>query len=137
MAYGTSLPLGGRSVMVRELSVAEVRDWLKDLASAHPDEEIDLADVLLFESEGLRLADFLRLTDLSPAELGALSVQTELEALLARCKEVNPRFFKALDRLLATGRMAIQQQASTPSNTPAPSLGVWFTRMFGRGHGAG
>lgn len=137
MAYGTSLPLGGRSVMVRELSVAEVRDWLKDLASAHPDAEIDLADVLLYEAEGLRLADFLRLTDLSPAELGALSVQTELEALLAKCKEVNPRFFTALDRLLATGRMAIQQRASTPSNKPAPSSPGWFTRMFGRGHGAG
>lgn len=136
MGYSKLIPLGGRAVAVRELSAGEVRAWLKDLASADPDEEIDMADVLLFENEGLRLADFLRLTDLSSDELDAMSVQTELEALLAKCKEVNPRFFTALDRLLATGRMAIQQRASTPSNRPAPNSPGWFTRMFGRGHGA-
>lgn len=136
MAYSKPIQLGGRVVAVRELTAAEVRAWLKDLASADPDEAIDLADVLLFEAEGLRLADFLRLTDLTPTELDALSVQTGLEALLAKCKEVNPRFFSALDRLLATGRMAIQQRASTPSNKPAPSSPGWFTRMFGRGPGA-
>lgn len=122
-------------VKVRELTVAEIRDWLKDLASTDPDREIDLADWLLFQDEGLRLADFRRMTDLSAADLEAMA-PTELEALLARCKEVNPRFFTALARVRAMGELAIQRRNSTPSNAPAPRSPGWFARMFGRGPGA-
>lgn len=123
-------------VVVRELAAAEIRAWLKDLASPDPAAEIDLADYLLFEDEGLRVSDFLRLTDLEPVALWAL-LPSELEDLLAKSREVNPRFFTALGRVLATGRLAIQQRVSTTSNAPAPSSRGWFARMFGRGRGAG
>lgn len=135
MRHSSMVVIAGRPVAVRELTAAEVRAWLKDIATTDPAAEIDLADWLLFEDEGLRLVDFCRMTDLSPADLEAFSVQTDLEALYAKCKEVNPRFFLAYGRLLARG-MAALRSGSTPSNAPAPSSPGWFTRMFGRGPGA-
>lgn len=123
-------------VAVRELTAAEIRDWLKDMITADPAGEIDLADYLLFEHEGLRVSDFLRLTDMEPEALWALT-PSELEDIGAKCREVNPRFFSVLGKVLATGHLAIQQRASTTSNAPAPSSRGWFARMFGRGRGAG
>lgn len=126
-------PIG--PVTVRELTVAEIRDWLKDLATADPDQPVDLADWLLFEDEGLRLSDFTRLTNLSADELRDLA-PSDLEAILAKCREVNPRFFLALGRVLALGRLSIQARNSTTSNAPARGWRARFTRMFGRGPGA-
>lgn len=122
-------------VTVRELTVAEVRAWLKDLAALDADGEIDLADWLLFEGEGLRLADFQRMTDLAARDLDALT-PSELEAVLACCREVNPRFFSVHGRVLAMGRQVLSRPSSTPSNAPARGWRTAFARMFGRGPGA-
>lgn len=124
-----------RRVRVRELIVSEVRDWLQALATEDPDVAIDLADYLLFEDAGIRLVDFARMTDLSSQDLESLA-PSDLESVLAKCREVNPRFFRVLDRVLATGRLAMQRPVSTPSSKPAPSSPGWFTRMFTRGRGA-
>lgn len=125
-----------RLASVRELTVAEVRDWLRALATPPEEAEIDLADWLLYQDEGLRVSDFARLTDLSIEAVQALT-PSQLDAILARAKELNPRFFSALGRVLAMGRMSLQAVASTTSNAPAPKSPNWFTRTFGRGHGAG
>lgn len=127
--------IDGKSILLRELTVADIRNWLAALAVAD-DAPVDLADVLLFEDAGLRVGDFARLTNLSPEAIAALT-PAALEQVLAKSREVNPRFFLALGRVLALGRMSIQQRPSPTSSAPARSSPGWFTRMFTPGHGAG
>ncbi len=130
------IAIGAQVVGFRELTVAEVRAWLQSLAVADEIEGVDLADVLLFEDEGIRLRDFSRLTDLTFDRLQAMT-PAELGDVLAKCREVNPRFFLALGRVLALGRLSIQQRLSIASKPPAPKSRGWFTRMFTPGRGAG
>lgn len=130
------IPIGPMMVGIHELTVDQVRDWLQSLAVPDSAESVDLADVMLFEDEGLRLRDFCRLTDLSSADLGHLT-PADLDTLLIKCREVNPRFFLALGRVLALGRMSIQQRLSTASKPLAPRSRGWFARMFTPGPGAG
>lgn len=131
-----SMQINGRSIGLRELTVGEVRDWLQSLAVPDAGAEIDLADVLLFQDEGIRLSDFTRLTDLSLDDLQRLT-PAELADVLAKCREVNPRFFLVLGRVLALGQMSLQRQQSMASKPPALRSRNWFTRMFTPGRGAG
>lgn len=121
-------------VGVREITAGEVRAWLLELITAQDDREIDLADYLLFEDEAWRLADFARMTSLDAVEIEALR-PSDLEAVLIKCKEVNPRFFSVLERLRMRGLAAMRAHDSRSLSTPARSWLAAFTRMFGAGRG--
>lgn len=95
---------GGRRITVRELTVAELRNWLKDLENAK-DKTIDLV------TEGIipdaSLTDVSRMIDLTLEDLDALT-PTQIAGMVAVCKELNPHFFQLRDRLMVAAR-SIQQ----------------------------
>ncbi|MBF0626437.1 MAG: hypothetical protein HQL82_16735 [Magnetococcales bacterium] len=92
--------LDGRTVTVRELTVAEVRLWLKDLDQLR-EGAIDLV------TEGIMadasLGDVARMTDLQAADLDEMT-PSAIEGLITACREINPHFFRMRDRLLEAAR---------------------------------
>ncbi|MBF0626518.1 MAG: hypothetical protein HQL82_17150 [Magnetococcales bacterium] len=92
--------LDGRTVTVRELTVAEVRLWLKDLDQLR-EGALDLV------TEGIMadasLGDVARMTDLQAADLDEMT-PSAIEGLIAACREINPHFFRLRDRLLEAAR---------------------------------
>lgn len=101
-----TMTIGGREVTVRELTVAEIRAWLKDLEGGPGEDLLDLALI-----EETRLSDLARMTDIAPADLEALTPR-ELRQVLVAAREVNADFFGLRDRLLRLGRSAMEQGAA-------------------------
>lgn len=84
------LNLDGREVIVRELTVAGVRQMLM------PDTAEDVVGAALFEE--VRLVDLQRMTSLSAEDVEALR-PSELRQVLDACREMNRDFFAMLARL--------------------------------------
>ncbi|CAD5377149.1 conserved hypothetical protein [Pseudomonas sp. OF001] len=87
------LSLDGAPVIVREMTVLQVREWL---ASATAERPLDLVGDGLFPA--CALADLPRMTDLTPERIDSLR-PSQLEQVIAACKELNPHFFAMTERL--------------------------------------
>lgn len=99
------------AVAVRELTVGEIRAWLKEpFAGAEP----DVVGALLLADTGMTLADLQRFTTLDAATLEA-ATPSALRALALRVKEVNADFFALL--------AAAAGFARAPNPSPEPSAG--------------
>lgn len=90
------ITVDGKSVEIKELSVADVREYLRiaeseTLAGATLDPVIDL----MFD--GFSLRDIAAMTDLSLEGMDALTPK-QINAIADACKEVNPSFFQMADR---------------------------------------
>ena len=84
------LNMDGREVIVRELTVAGVRQMLM------PDGTDDVVGAALFEE--VRLVDLQRMTSLSTEDVEALR-PSQLRQVLDACREMNRDFFAMLARL--------------------------------------
>lgn len=84
------LNLDGREVIIRELTVAGVRQMLM------PDGTDDVVGAALFEE--VRLVDLQRMTSLSTEDVEALR-PSQLRQVLDACREMNRDFFAMLARL--------------------------------------
>lgn len=95
----------GRTVTVRELTVAEIRRWLLDMSDdAAAETDVDVVDQLLLDD--VALGDIARMTDLPVDEMDAMS-PSDLRALAKVCRELNADFFSLRDRLVGIGRAAM------------------------------
>lgn len=86
-----------RDVVCRELTVAEIRA----LFECAPADQVDA-----FLLPGISLTELSAMTDLSLEDMAALP-PSQLEKVLADCREVNPYFFDMqarLEKLLAAAR---------------------------------
>lgn len=99
----------GRLVKVRELTVGEIRAWLRDLENV---ETVDLVDGGLFDA--FSLSDVGRVTDLSAEEIDGMT-PSEIEAVVEAAREVNENFFALRSRLAEVGR-----QMAANSSGPSP-----------------
>lgn len=106
-----TVPVAGRAVTVRELSVREIREWL---ASATAPEHWDAVDELLLGE--ISLTDLARMTTVGPEVLGE-AYQSELAELLAVAKKLNPLFFGLAARL---AQVAADARAARPSDGSTP-----------------
>ena len=103
---------GGRSILFKELTLAEIRQWVSAVtadAEAAQNADFraltsDVATSLLFED--FDVGDIVILTDLVDDDLSAFTPD-ELAAIHARCKTVNARFFVMRGRLVEIGRAAM------------------------------
>lgn len=86
--------VGERRVMVRELTVGDVRNWLKE---AGADLTISAVDLLLIPE--ISLPDLARMTNLSVADMDDWQ-PSELRELMAVAKDLNADFFGLRGRLL-------------------------------------
>ena len=100
-------------VTVRELTVAEVRDWATESAAAgHRD------PVHAFALPDLGLDELARMTDSSAGELESFA-PSELDELVAAAKSLNPHFFRLRSALeWATGQV---MRAESPATSTEPS----------------
>lgn len=84
------LNLDGREIIVRELTVAGVRQMLL------PDDSGDVLGAALFEE--VRLVDLCLMTSLTGEDIEALR-PSQLRQVLEACRELNRDFFAMLARL--------------------------------------
>lgn len=110
MRVEKTVRIGDRDVVVREMTLGEVRAWLKEASTV---KLIPLADALLFE-------------DFSPSDLRAMVVgdvdldaftPSQLRELYAACQEVNADFFALRAKAVAQGRQMLADALSSP---PSP-----------------
>lgn len=115
MRMTRTVELEGRSVHLRELTVAEVRQWLLDLKARQPAETIDEVHALLFED--IDLADLVRMSDITLEQLDELP-PSAIDKLIAAAKTVNSHFFGLRKRLFDIGKKMMAKNLSADSNFP-------------------
>ncbi len=76
-------------VTVNELTVSDVRDWLKSMSER---EDFDIVNAGLFKAENCTIDDLLFMTDIDKAELDQLT-PTQIILIIDKAKKVNPHFF--------------------------------------------
>lgn len=89
IAVHRTVDFPSRTIVVREMTVAEIRAWIIDLETGiQPDEFLSLLNA------GFSLADLPRLTDATAAQIEALR-PSELERLVSIAKALNPDLFSS------------------------------------------
>ncbi|ACL71486.1 hypothetical protein Tgr7_0388 [Thioalkalivibrio sulfidiphilus HL-EbGr7] len=118
MRQEKQIDVAGRTVTVKELTVAEIRAWLRGLDQAEAGGGMqDLVDLALMDD--VSLSDIARMTSLRTAEIEELT-PSEIGAVVAVCREVNPRFFGLQDRLRMVARRVAGRAVSTPAAEAEP-----------------
>lgn len=102
--------LGDLRVAVKELTVADMRQWWADVESGTG--SVDAIDGGLFED--VSLSDLARMTDLTVEDMAPLA-PSELRSVIDTCREVNPDFFRMQERLATIGRHLLSGISSAPS----------------------
>ena len=92
-----AVQIGDRELVVRELSVAEVRNWIGSLDA----KEVDLVDELLID--GVQLSAVRLMAGISKDEMEEM-MPSELDKVVDAAKMVNHRFFSMVDRVVAASR---------------------------------
>ncbi|WP_375738075.1 hypothetical protein [Pseudomonas boanensis] len=87
--------IGERRVTVRELTVAEVRQWLNDAAGKV---SVDTVDAMLFEE--ISLPDLARMTSLDVESMGDWQ-PSQLREVIAAAKDLNKDFFAMRERIVS------------------------------------
>ena len=113
MTLTKTIQLPDLMVTVRELTVGEIRAWMKRTADGGYD---PVDDTLLQE---VSLADLYAMTDLKAGQAENLT-PSQLRLVFDGCREVNPDFFGLRDRIESAGRQILERLSSDLSETPAP-----------------
>lgn len=101
MAASGQVRIGERDITVREVSVAEVRDWIVEIEAGA---QVDPLRAFVFDD--CSLDDLARMCDLSAEDMERYG-PLELAPLRDKCKAFNPHFFKVREALVGVSR-AIQ-----------------------------
>lgn len=94
------LELGDARITVRELTVADVRQWLADAEKAEAD-GVDVVGSLLLDD--ISLADLTQMTDASVSDLDALPLSA-LHKVVDAAKSLNPDFFALRGKIIKAAR---------------------------------
>lgn len=114
MPATASIPLGQHTVTVREVSVAEVREWV---AEHEAGAALDPLRAFIFDD--CSLDDLARMCDLSASDMEAFG-PLELTPLRDKCKALNPHFFKVREALASVSRAIQAGLDSLTSTAPSP-----------------
>lgn len=102
MRVTETVSLGAGQYVVRELTVAEIRQWQAALATA-ADRPIDIVADTTFE---IPLSDLALFIEGDVVDFDALT-QSEIRALIDTARRLNPDFFSYRARLWAAGASTI------------------------------
>lgn len=124
MRLTREIPLGDGSVTVRELTVAEIDAWWaelqREMAGVPQAAEAGTLDVVGARLMGdLTFRDLMLLSSATDAQLRA-ATQSELAALAAEAKALNPLFFALRLEIGSMLGMALLRQGASGPPSPAP-----------------
>lgn len=106
LGEGGEAPL---AVTVRELTVGEIRAWLKDVQG---DGTVDLVDVMLLRDVSLQ--DIGHMSSLTAAQIEGLT-PSQLHQVLDAAREINSDFFALRAGILSVGLATQSESLSAPS----------------------
>lgn len=89
-------------VIIKELTVAEVRHWMMDLMHLEKvQDDSDTVDRVLDQGlfEDIGMSDILRMTNLTKEHVSDFT-PSQLRLVIERCKVLNPDFFGMRKRVL-------------------------------------
>lgn len=110
MRVEKTVEIGGVRVVVREMTLGEIRAWLKEASTASA---VDTVDALLFEDFQPR---DLKAMVAGDVDLDAFTA-SQLRELYDACQEVNADFFAMRSRAVEMGR---QMLAGALNKPPSP-----------------
>lgn len=90
--------IGGKVIEIREATVADIRNWMKEASYA---QEVDVADILLFDE--FFLPDIYTFTSLDKESADELTPR-EIAEVINELKELNPGFFALQAKILEQWR---------------------------------
>ena len=96
--------LNGRQIVIKELTLGEIRAWLASVVNQS--EGGDVVDALLFED--FEPAALVRMTDLSLRDLDDYG-PSDLRLLANAYREVNADFFAMRQRMVQAQRVLVSQ----------------------------
>ena len=110
-----TIRIDDRDVVVRELTVGEVRQWIAEGDRPAPTSEIVRVLFAMFDDpdEQQVLAGVERITDLKYEDLAAFTL-SEVRDLLKECREVNDHFFGRLERVTTATRSESSSSERSP-----------------------
>jgi len=115
MDFSVTIERHNLTITVKELTVGDVRDWLRSLSDL---QGFDAVDAALFQDEGCSIDDLLRMTDIEKSELDQLA-PADVVKIIDKCKKVNPHFFRFRAAMVEIGGPADQTATSSePSSGP-------------------
>lgn len=100
-----TIEAGGGSITARELTVMEIRNWLRQ-QSGIDSKPFDMVDELLFSDHQVTVNDLLMMSDASAEVIYSLP-PSEVLLLISACREVNPVFFQLRHRLTALASVPV------------------------------
>ncbi|MCB1723202.1 MAG: hypothetical protein KDJ39_05860 [Gammaproteobacteria bacterium] len=114
MAREKRLQIGDKEVTIRELSAAEIRDWMANAESRANESTkmVDLADLLF---EDVTFHDLTVMTNVTLDQL-YLMAPSELREIADGCREINSHFFNMADRLKPVMDAVAQAMTSASSS---------------------
>lgn len=101
------IAVGDRKILIKELTLAELRAWL---AKQTDGVSTDLADAIFDQSSDLLVSDIPHFSDLTPEVLNDLA-PSEIEPVVKEIVEVNQRFFAVWQSRLQGLKANLQQTA--------------------------
>jgi hypothetical protein len=105
------LNVNGRLVNVRELTVGEVREYIRQEEAGWVSESLDRVTDMILEDVSLR--DIVAMTDLTLDEIDGMTTR-QLQDVVAACREMNPGFF-----LMAARAKALLERVASQISTSA------------------
>lgn len=123
MRLTRDLEIGDAPVQVRELTVAEIDAWWADAQreiAAAPEPDAGKIDVIAGRLCGeFTLADLRRVSTITPEQFRG-ATQSELAALMAAARELNPLFFQLRAEIGALIGLSLMQSTATEPTSPVP-----------------
>lgn len=96
------IEVGERKIAVRELTIGEIRNWLKESGAVSG----DVVDATLFDD--FSLPDLTMMTSLVPESINAMT-PSEIREVRRVAEEVNADFFAMRSRVVALGQRVLSQ----------------------------
>jgi len=131
--YERKIELDNRTVTVREVTLKDYRNWLKEVIEQSHQEEIPLYSVDRDLFEEMALSDLPRFTDLTPDQLDEMHT-SDIRTIIATVKEVNPDFFAMRERMRNTANQVIGLMGEHLKNLSVPPASSSSVDIITPGH---
>ncbi|GEM_PF-1317287 len=124
MQFEKQIDVNGRTVTVKEISVKDILQMLKEdeqryeasVSGLYPNKVEQIVDFALFDY--VALPDLMKMTDLSMDDINTMR-PSELARVVEAVKEVNPHFFALADKLIRIWQSLENRLSASPA-TSAP-----------------